>query len=257
VQGFDRYAYVNNSPTNFTDPTGHQCTPEDGCDRPSGDTPLPVVIISEGDKPDDLTPDGEDAYNGIIYLANMQDTWWNEDGIFTLQELLAILLFQETSAAVYAICDSQGNCEYHLPKIVNTAAAVKFQQYCISGWNTASCLNSFWGYYQPIMTVQNSPDLQIKFCTNDLSNLGGYGDVYMREAGNVLSSPPIPVTQNTPIGWADVPAGSSVAQALNVGVAYSHPSNNNIFFVVTAPQQAAICKKLGYKPNCNLSNIKK
>ena len=37
VQGLDRYAYVNNSPMNFTDLTGHQCTPEDGCDTPSGD----------------------------------------------------------------------------------------------------------------------------------------------------------------------------------------------------------------------------
>ncbi len=28
VQGYDRYAYVNNSPVNFTDPSGHKCVSE-------------------------------------------------------------------------------------------------------------------------------------------------------------------------------------------------------------------------------------
>ena len=31
VQGLDRYAYVNNNPTRYSDPTGHMCTPEDEC----------------------------------------------------------------------------------------------------------------------------------------------------------------------------------------------------------------------------------
>jgi RHS repeat-associated protein len=32
VQGYDRYAYVNNAPTRFTDPSGHKCVPEDECE---------------------------------------------------------------------------------------------------------------------------------------------------------------------------------------------------------------------------------
>ena len=39
MQGYDRYAYVTNSPVNFTDPSGHkECDPEFGCDP----SPLPV-----------------------------------------------------------------------------------------------------------------------------------------------------------------------------------------------------------------------
>jgi len=40
VQGLDRYAYVNNSPVNFTDPSGHNCSdPEKGaCENNNGGT---------------------------------------------------------------------------------------------------------------------------------------------------------------------------------------------------------------------------
>ncbi len=31
MQGYDRYAYVNNDPVRYTDPTGHKCHPEDDC----------------------------------------------------------------------------------------------------------------------------------------------------------------------------------------------------------------------------------
>jgi RHS repeat-associated protein len=33
VQGFDRYAYVNNSPVRYTDPTGHKCVPVEDCEN--------------------------------------------------------------------------------------------------------------------------------------------------------------------------------------------------------------------------------
>ncbi|KXK10958.1 MAG: YD repeat-/RHS repeat-containing protein, partial [Chloroflexi bacterium OLB14] len=37
VQGYDRYAYVNNSPVIYTDPSGHKiCDEEFGCDGESG-----------------------------------------------------------------------------------------------------------------------------------------------------------------------------------------------------------------------------
>lgn len=32
VQGLDRYAYVNNAPTRFTDPSGHKCVPVEECE---------------------------------------------------------------------------------------------------------------------------------------------------------------------------------------------------------------------------------
>ncbi|MBK9210306.1 MAG: RHS repeat-associated core domain-containing protein [Anaerolineales bacterium] len=42
VQAWDRYAYVNNSPVNATDPTGHLCEDEDGNGHCPGYTPTPT-----------------------------------------------------------------------------------------------------------------------------------------------------------------------------------------------------------------------
>lgn len=42
VQGWDRYAYVNNSPVNYTDPSGHKvCDEEYGCEGRSGNERRP------------------------------------------------------------------------------------------------------------------------------------------------------------------------------------------------------------------------
>ncbi len=48
VQGLDRYAYVNNSPVNFTDPSGHkECDPEFGCETTNNiSNPDPVWLSS-------------------------------------------------------------------------------------------------------------------------------------------------------------------------------------------------------------------
>jgi RHS repeat-associated protein len=53
VQGLDRYAYVNNSPLNYVDPSGHMCTdPEDlwspGCDGSGGAPPNQAPLPSGG-----------------------------------------------------------------------------------------------------------------------------------------------------------------------------------------------------------------
>jgi hypothetical protein len=63
VQGLDRYAYVNNSPMNFVDPTGHkpQCDGDGWCgDQNSeyngGDADLPDGINSGDDQTDSNSP---------------------------------------------------------------------------------------------------------------------------------------------------------------------------------------------------------
>jgi len=46
VQGLDRYAYVNNAPTRFTDPSGHRCVPVEECGTLHGDF-HPVITLSK------------------------------------------------------------------------------------------------------------------------------------------------------------------------------------------------------------------
>ncbi len=51
VQGYDRYAYVNNSPVNFTDPSGHrECEPGTDC-RPPGSISTGSATIHINNKP--------------------------------------------------------------------------------------------------------------------------------------------------------------------------------------------------------------
>jgi hypothetical protein len=45
VQGSDKYAYVGNNSINRTDPTGHKCKSDDGCDTPHGDKIEPKNIL--------------------------------------------------------------------------------------------------------------------------------------------------------------------------------------------------------------------
>jgi RHS repeat-associated protein len=40
VQGLDRYAFVNNNPIRYTDPSGHYVCPDDGCLRPTAESVL-------------------------------------------------------------------------------------------------------------------------------------------------------------------------------------------------------------------------
>ena len=59
VQGPDKYAYVGNNSINRTDPTGHKCLADDGCDTPHGDNPPPPSPPTPGGgTPGGGTPDG-------------------------------------------------------------------------------------------------------------------------------------------------------------------------------------------------------
>ena len=264
IQGLDRFAYVGNNPVRYTDPSGH-CRMDDEPDEcfvPGKKYPKThgSDVISAIAQPAGLTQSGAEAYNGLMTLVSMNNAWWNEDGKLTVQEALAMLLFREVSVTANQSCDVNGNCQFNLPGAVMTAATAKWQQYCSAGWGTANCLNGFWGYYQATIDISKSTSLQQQYLDNNLNNLTYYGDVYIREAGNMISSPTIPIANNTPIGWANVKSTSSVASALNIGVSYRQAYYDGgstlwIFFVVSGEEQDNICSKLNQSPGCNLSNI--
>jgi RHS repeat-associated protein len=106
VQGLDRYAYVNNDPVRYTDPSGHICVDINGaayagnCHGGGPDVPTP--------RPNDLDDidgwrtgtSGNDFYNWYLELWNTRGWWWDmfgqdKDG-FTIFDAFAVIFIDET-----------------------------------------------------------------------------------------------------------------------------------------------------------------
>jgi RHS repeat-associated protein len=108
VQGLDRYAYANNSPLMYIDPSGHvncyvdssgldYCVPNGGS-APSNATPLPSpeqVDVTT------LTQSGKKGYETYVTLFNFSGGWWwkdpnlGGDGFFSIEDFLALILYLE------------------------------------------------------------------------------------------------------------------------------------------------------------------
>jgi len=103
AQGLDRYAYVNNSPVNFTDPSGHKCAGDDAALCSSASL---LHISSSPDSPDDvnLDPDRDEGayslYQMYLDMWHHKDGWWWKrygSGGFTIWEFMAIIWGYEQS----------------------------------------------------------------------------------------------------------------------------------------------------------------
>ena len=105
VQGLDRYAYVNNSPVNYTDPTGHVCSdPED----PNGSCEGGGGTLSKN-------------YATNFYRAFLKDRYgWDVADDFTEDELRTI---RQTAYDIEAYVDGLtggGGLEWTLAYLGNT-----------------------------------------------------------------------------------------------------------------------------------------
>jgi RHS repeat-associated protein len=93
-QSYDRYAYVNNNPVRYTDPTGHKCVPEDECQRP-----LKPHWVDRRK----LTSKGIIAYDTYIKLFNDPTGWWwtdpnlGGDGFFSVKDFVALNFYEEVA----------------------------------------------------------------------------------------------------------------------------------------------------------------
>jgi RHS repeat-associated protein len=109
-QTWNRYSYVNNSPVNFTDPSGHRCAPEDECDTPHGDLPSTPHLGENGGSDDDPVElnDNGNALKSVLDRLNMHKNWWNNYDItnqLSVTDLMVIIL----SAELKGVSDNEAN----------------------------------------------------------------------------------------------------------------------------------------------------
>ena len=102
VQGLDRYAYVNNSPLNYVDPSGHnpKCGP-DGTYCAGGklrSRTRPTYV-----DPNKLTSAGLKGYETYLKLFNDSGGWWwddpnlGSDGNFTVRDFVTMNFYEEVA----------------------------------------------------------------------------------------------------------------------------------------------------------------
>jgi RHS repeat-associated protein len=269
---FDRYAYVLNNPLRYIDPSGNlSCSAPnvaagDCWDPPNPDEisliPPPPYLIRY-DVPGIGTQDGRPGYDGLMALVNQQDAWWWADGVFTLEEALALILFSEASLAWAPV-----NGIPQLPQAVIDAAAYKWQQYCGGGWYTSSCFIGFWSYFEPLRNLKAGSRQMNEFRKNNLNDPQMYGgDVYLRGAASVLTHPAILRGNNVPQGWVSIHAGQEAAYdyIYNASVGpnaivsykkwYVEDGVSWYFVVLSVSQQNTFCGVMGMSAMCNLTGV--
>jgi RHS repeat-associated protein len=141
VQGLDRYAYVNNSPIRYIDPSGHDPSNND-CDY--------AGYCFKG-QPLHLNPGGRRAWEILHQKGYYDDT----------QKALEYLIRLEFGWANInqntgnANSGSQGNATFQ-------GVTNRYQTYCTDpntgGAFSGACLNNFWGYHQTFIGGGGDPD---------------------------------------------------------------------------------------------------
>ena len=155
VQGWDRYAYVNNAPIRFTDPSGHKCAGDDAdlCSPPN------LHVSPDPSNPDSLDYDklkdkrAVTLYETYIDMWNNKDGWWWKrygSGGFTIWEFMAIVWgyeqagYQNTDKFASALSNKAGawclarNCD---PSTAE-GSLIFLSSYSQSARSRAKCLGN-------------------------------------------------------------------------------------------------------------------
>lgn len=213
---WDRYAYVNSNPINFTDPSGNMSHMDDN-----------GWVFDAPEKPDNLTEDGEKAYVNIwLYYFHRGEDWTDSKDA----ELNAAMLYNEVGSEILAIDEG----EYITDPAIREAAARRYNEFCSDGSWSAKCINSYWGYYQPIRNASKDP-----------SPLNGVIDETREDKKKVRSMYSFSnevinhdivgysgYDPNRPFGWGNV-----YSYYDPVHTAYQHDSVGYLYFVVLTPNQ--------------------
>jgi len=140
LYGWDRYAYVNNNPLVYTDPSGHKpteceikCVPHDVLDRSK------------------LSTDGRNLYDTYVKMWNKSTGWWwgvyGADGDFTIDEFMALNWHYEQA--------NYGNLKGYNTAVRNAASSWQADVDCLNASytcdvSTAEGSLNFLGYYSQV-----------------------------------------------------------------------------------------------------------
>jgi RHS repeat-associated protein len=91
VQGLDRYAYANNSPLVYTDPSGHESV--------CGSIYSDPECNGEPDQLDESllhkTPRTRTGVSGMDYYNWYKELWYKQNGSFTVWDFIALIIYVE------------------------------------------------------------------------------------------------------------------------------------------------------------------
>jgi hypothetical protein len=142
VQGYDRYAYVNNNPVKYNDPNGHDPAGSSCYDRGYCNETTDTWANATPYMPSGLDDGGQAAWNGLQNLGLLGDT----------QEAMEFVVGTEFGESI-----DTPEAVWPLTKAMTRL----YYSYCSPGAWTASCLNNFWGYMQGTLEAANDPSLPL------------------------------------------------------------------------------------------------
>ena len=145
VQGLDRYAYVNNSPVNYVDPSGHICVQNDGsngeyshsgaCNGKSYEGPDEIDPSELTQQSEDIEYSGEMMYE--LYLAAWKAQMTATGNHLTVKQFAYIILSYEFQP--YGSDAGRSNVDEKFINDLKTAGSIWF--WCSPNGDTGSCAN--------------------------------------------------------------------------------------------------------------------
>jgi RHS repeat-associated protein len=180
VQGFDRYAFVNNSPVRYVDPSGN-CL-EEGDAPPSHRVNIcPPRFTYAGDPvpgtEKKLKYGGDEVWQLYLLMRAKTDAWWYKfnDGNFTLHDFVGLMLLHE----------GLGNKDF-----MSLHAIAGAQQLYVGGYGDAycpsgPCMAGALNYLATLGSVRYELNLFVRG-NQEVGTYSGYGNRGLADPSSVM-----------------------------------------------------------------------